>query len=132
VNAPVVILNASKSSSDALIMTSSGVKHVPLPDLSFMVVNALVKLIQTATAIDGRNPLLPMADYAQINDLFQRISVISQADSLRFLRHSVQVRHVGRDSEARMDPDDIFRRVLGVLWVSAIQPVICSLNFDVS
>jgi len=42
VDAPVVILNASKSGCDGLIVTSSDVKHVPLPGLSFAVVEVLV------------------------------------------------------------------------------------------
>jgi hypothetical protein len=80
----VVILNTSKSGSDALIMTLSGVQHIPLPELSFTTVNALVKLTQNATATSGRNTLLPDADRAQIEGCFLQMPDLS--DRLQALR----------------------------------------------
>ena len=127
VDAPVVILNASKSGCDGLIMTSSDVKYIPLPDLSFAGVEILVGLIQTATA---RNSLLPADFLVMSNHLFQQMSFIS--DDGRSLRRSVEDRHGRRVSITGVDPEDIFRFVLGMLWISVVKPVIDSLNYEVS
>ena len=43
---PLVILNASGTACAALILTSTGVQHVPLPDLTFGNVTQLVKLLR--------------------------------------------------------------------------------------
>ena len=85
VDAPVVILNASKTGCDALIMTSSNVKHIPLSDLSFAGINMLVTLLQTVTA---KNPSLPKSLLEIIDDLFHPTSFISNAG--RSLRESVK------------------------------------------
>jgi hypothetical protein len=127
VSAPVVILNASKSGCDCLIMTSCDVKHVPLSGLSFDFVKTLVGLMQTATA---RNSLLSGDFLVKINCLFQQMSFNS--DATRSLRRSVEERHVKRVSDARVDPEDIFRFVLCMLWISVVRPVIDSLNLEVS
>jgi hypothetical protein len=127
VDAPVVILNASKFGCDGLIMTSSDVKHIPFPGLSFAAVNKLVWLIQTATA---RNSLVPGAFLVQVDAFFQQMSPVSNAG--RSLRQSVEERHVKRVSDTRVDPEDIFHFVLGALWMLVVEPVIGSLNFEVS
>jgi len=126
VDAPVVILNASKSSCDALIMTSSDVKHIPLPDLSFTDIIVLVMLIRSATT---GNPLLRESFLPMIDDLFRRMSYNSDAE--RSLRQSVEGRHMKRVSDTQLDSQDIFRLVLDVLWISVVQPVIDSLNLEV-
>ena len=126
VDAPVVILNASKSGCDALIMTSSDVKHIPLPNLDLTVINILVWLIQTATA---QNPLLWESFLPIIDDIFERMSFNSDAE--RSLRQSVEGRHMKRLSDTKLNSEDIFRLVLGVLWISAVQPVIHSLSLEV-
>jgi hypothetical protein len=130
-NGPVVLLNASESGSDALIMTSEpGIKHVPLPDLDFTQVHVLVKLIQAASMSSRRNTFLQESECTWIVGRFEQLRVFSGAP--QFLTQSVEARHVGRASTAEMLPDDIFRFVLGVLWVSAVEPVIRSMNFEVS
>ena len=126
VDAPVVILNASKTGCDALIITSSDVKHIPLSDLSFADINVLVMLLQTVTA---KNPSLPESLLEIIDDLFQPTSFISDAG--RSLRESVKDRLGRKVSVTQVDPEDIFLLVLDVLWISAIQPVIGSLNLEV-
>ena len=130
VNGPVVVLNTSISGNDALIITLSGVQHIPLPDLSFTDVNILVKLLQAATSSRGRAPLLPEADAAQIKGFFRQITVFPE--TLRILQPSIEARHVGRASDTRMQPEDIFRHVLAVLWVSMVKPVLHSLKLEVS
>jgi tetratricopeptide (TPR) repeat protein len=127
---PVVIVNTSESGCDALIMTTSSVKHVPLPELSFSDVSLLVKLIQIATIPTGRKTSLPKTDRAQIDCEFRQMPVLS--GTLQFLRLSVESRRVGRESDGEMQPEDIFRLVLAILWVSAVEPVIRSLSLEVS
>jgi hypothetical protein len=125
VDAPVVILNASKSGCDALIMTSSDVKHIPLPNLSFPVINELVRLIRTASA--GNSLLLP-----KIHDLFSRMSLDSDVELS--LRQSVEGRKMMELESAPtrlVDSEAIFRLVLGILWRSVMEPVIDSLNLEV-
>jgi hypothetical protein len=127
VNGPVVILNASETGSDALIMTSCGVEHVALSDLSFEAVNMLVKLLQTVTKMDGRNSLLPDAKRVQVDGVLRQM-----ADTLLSSRLPGEIRHIGRVSNTLSQPDDIFRYVLGVLWVFVVEPVIRSLKLEVS
>jgi hypothetical protein len=126
VDAPVVILNASESGCDALIMTSSDVKHIPLPNLSFTVINKLVRLIQTAAS---GNRLLRESFLPMIDNLFRQMSFNSDVE--RSLRQSVEGRHMKRVSDTPLDSEDIFRLVLYGLWISVAQPVIDSLNLEV-
>ena len=70
----------------------------------------------------GRNPLLPEADRAEIESRFQRMPVFS--GTLQFLRKS-------REHGVRMQPEEIFQHVLAVLWVSLVEPVVCSLKLGV-
>ena len=127
VSGPVVILNASKFSCDALIMTSSNVKHIPLPDLDVIDLKMFACLIQTATA---RNSLLPEDFLTQVDSIFQEMSFIS--DASQSLRQSVKDRHAKRVSDTQVDPEDIFHFVLGMLWILVVKPVVDSLNFKVS
>jgi len=80
-NGPVVILNTSKSGSDTLIVTLSGVQHIPLQELSFVDVNVLVRLTQNATAASGRNTHLPDTHRAQIEGRFLQTAVSHQDES---------------------------------------------------
>jgi hypothetical protein len=127
INGPVVILNASQSGSDAMIVTLSGVKHIALPDLSFTAVNALVKLTQTATVTSSRTSLLPDA---HIEHGFLEMPVFS--GRLQHLRLTIEARHAGRVSDAQMDPEDTFRVILASLWIWAVEPVIRSLDLEVN
>jgi len=127
VDAPVVILNASESGVDALIMTSSDVKHIPLPNLSFTAINQLVKLIRTASA---GNSLCQGSLHPSIDGIFRRMSFNSDVE--RSLRQSVESRAGKPVSNTQIvDSEVIFRRVLHVLWVLVMQPVIESLNLEV-
>jgi hypothetical protein len=125
IDAPVVILNASESGCDALIMTSCDVKHISLPNLNLPVINILVMLIRAAT----RNHSLSGPFTALINDLFRHMTFVSDAGLS--LRQSVEVRYGKMVSDTPVDPEDVFRFVLGILWTSAIQIVIDSLNLEV-
>jgi hypothetical protein len=122
INGLVVILNASESGCDALIMTLTGVEHIPLPELSLTDAHMLVKLTQTATGSKGRYPEAVGTDID---------ALVQQRPALQSLKSSDEARHVGRASNAPM-PEYILRRVLAVIWVSVAEPVICSLKLEVN
>jgi tetratricopeptide (TPR) repeat protein len=127
VNGPVIILNASETGSDALIMTSYGIEHVALSGLSFEALNVLVELLQTATKMDGRDSLVPDAKRVQVGGVLRKMT-----DTLPSSRLSGEIRHMGRVSNSFSRPDDIFRYVLDVLWEFVAEPVIRSLKLEVS
>jgi hypothetical protein len=114
-NGPIVILNTSMTSltSDTLILTWSGVRHVPLQDLAFPVVHTLIKLIQTATRCSRGNNSLLEVDQIWIEGLVQQIPTIS--DSLHSTRLTIEDRHLKRVTAMPTQLDDIFRLVLAVL-----------------
>jgi hypothetical protein len=124
-NGPIVILNTGKSGSDALIMTSSSVKHIPLPYMGTAKIYHLVQLTRAAS-----RGILSEADHTVINGFIQQVDGVS--DTLRFLTMRDDNRHIGRTSGAAIHPDDIFRFVLAELWLSVAKPVIHSLNLEVS
>lgn len=124
-NGPVVILNASNTGCAALILTATGIQHVPFPDLSFVAVTVLVKLLRYAVAQDGRNPSLPSA---HVDGLVQQIPFV--IDTSQLLRPPSD-RHIGRASDVSEQPEEVFRYVLGVLWKSVVEPVIRRLDLEV-
>ena len=126
VDAPVVILNASKSGCDALIMTSSNVKHIPLPNLCITDINKLVRLIRMAS---GGNSLRKPSLHPKVDDIFQLMTFNSDVEPS--LGQLVESRQMKRVSDTRFDSEDIFCHVLHVLWISVMQPVINALNLEV-
>ena len=127
-NGPVVILNAAKSSCDALILRSAGtVEHVTLPKLTFSDVENIVKLVQYVT--------IPSAAYfpfaktvpRRLEALMEEVRTASP-----FVTTAENERGSTRVLRNIVDPDVIFRYVLAKLWVSVAQPVICALGLEVS
>jgi len=129
VDAPVVILNASQSGCDALIMTSSDVKHIPLPNLSLPFIDMLVRLIRMAAP---GNSLCQVFLLSMIVNFFQSMSFNSDAErSLRQL-FECQVGRPALESNTQLvDSEDVFRFVLCGLCISAVQSMIDSLNLKV-
>jgi len=125
----VVILNASKTGCAALILTPTGVQHVPLPQSTFTEMIVLVKLLQNAISSDARCSSLPESVRACVEGLVQQMP--TRSDTLRSLRLLVE-RHLGRASDNSLQPDDIFRYALGVLWESVVEPVIHVLGLKVN
>jgi hypothetical protein len=125
---PVVVLNASQSACDALILTPTRVRHIPLPDLSITDVTKLVKLIHCAIAQDGRDILHPESNRAHIEGLVQQIPFIS--DTLQLLRRPLE-RHIGRVPDIFEQSDNIFRYVLGMLWEAVVEPIVHMLDLKV-
>ena len=126
---PIVVLNASQAGCAALILTSAGVQHVPLPNLNFTLVTKLVKLLRCAIGQDGRDPSVLESNRANSKSLALQMPFIS--DTLQLLRLPLE-RHGRPVQDTLMQPDDIFRYVLGMLWEGAIGPVIQSLDLKVS
>ena len=125
---PVIIINSTQSSCDALIITSTGVEHVPVSsNLTGLDAVVLVKSIMHTTGFKGSAPLpqelqIPLA------------SLVQDAVQTRDPTLSEQDRHLGRRKThpaAMRDPDDVFRSVLATLWKSVVQPVILRLNLEV-
>ncbi|KAF8531369.1 CHAT domain-containing protein [Gautieria morchelliformis] len=124
--APVVILNASEAGCAALVLTLNGVQHVPLA-LSFADVNALVDLIQIATAPGHRDLARSASTRAHVDVLLQQML---PSTTLQFMRQSWESRDMSR-VRINERPND-FQTVLAMLWQSVVKPVLCSLGLEIS
>jgi tetratricopeptide (TPR) repeat protein len=125
-NDPVVILIASDSSCAALILTSSGVRHFPLPKFTLMIAQGLVALIRSATQSGASDHLLSEAVHMQVEALTQH-AWTHESDVI-----PTEPRHGKLHSAFSMDADSIFSLVLQTLWKSLVEPVIRSLSLEVS
>ena len=119
---PVVLLNATATSCDALVITSTGVEHVPLStQLTGIDMAVLANSVHCAatgrfiTFADGfRTPLASLVEKAQVC-----------RDA------ATQDRPLGRRTRKVQSIDDIFRGVLATLWTLLVQPVIRCLKLEV-
>ena len=115
--APLVILNACNAGCAALILSSTGVQHVPFPKLSLANLAWLVELMQIATAPGSRDGS---------KDLVLQMPPLS--DTLWILRQTLE--RGGMIQSTRSDM--VFRFVLTVLWEAVIEPVIRQLRLEVT
>ena len=130
-DAPLVVFNASDTGCAALILTSTEVQHVPLPRLTFVNLNRLVGLIQTATTPGSRDIPLPESSREHMENLVRQMSLPS--DTLQLLgQHSADRHMTRRVLGTTWKADDVFRVVLSTLWQFAVEPVIRLLGFEVS
>ena len=118
-NGPVVILNASESGCDGLLITRDDVHHVPFP--------ALTRQYTHELAVDLRQALS-----------YNMTSLASTAADAIYdgLCHSIQAmgpdaRKGSKVPDKCLDSEDIFRIVLRKLWVCVAQPVIQALKLQV-
>ena len=125
--APVVVLNASETGCAALILTPSTVQHVPLPEMTFSVANALVALTRQVVASRDGNVLLTESNRGHMEGLLQQMPALS--DTLRSLGLD---RAGSRVFDTPLHSDDVFQFVLARLWALAVEPVIRSLGLGVS
>jgi hypothetical protein len=112
---PVVILIANDDESHCLIMTSTIIHHIPLPNLGTPKLKDLAHVIQIA---------------------------ISQSPTSRFLidqTHDVIIKLLGEERTMRpssntqlRSSDDMFKIVLRTLWDELVKPVINFLDIKVS
>ncbi|KIM40921.1 hypothetical protein M413DRAFT_445696 [Hebeloma cylindrosporum] len=110
---PVVILNASKSRCDALVVSVSGIEHIALPEVTAEFVVKLVHLVQYASGA------MAVPAMSKIRDLIHQTKYPPGAESQIPMGKPIRV-------------DDIFRHVLEVLWISTVEPVIRSLGLQKS
>ena len=114
-NGPVVMLNATTSGCDALIVMQDEVKHIPLPDISFEMTQTLHNMIQKALSSNGIRSVVD-------DDEFQRLLVQIHSDDCR---KGKQIPDPGNT------PEDLFEVVLRKLWLTVVCPVIHGLNLKV-
>ncbi|KAJ7226877.1 hypothetical protein GGX14DRAFT_555471 [Mycena pura] len=110
-NGPVVMLNAANSGCDALLVTQTEVKHIPLLDLSIKTTLHLGRIIQMALSLHG-------APSDTLEALLQPMHTNPRLKAVRI-------------STSSHTSNDIFAVVLGMLWFTVARPVIDALNLKV-
>ena len=113
---PIVILNASVSSCDALIMISTDIVHVPLPRCTLIKLITLAQFLQTACV---RHSIpIPKSEIQALREKLRDFPGSSRGGKIA--------------SITGMHTDDIFREVLAILWESVVEPIFASINLKVS
>ena len=116
-NGPVVILSANDKGTDCLLITPAGMKNIVLPELQLRQVSALRYAIQATLKGVG----VEAQAIHEINNILENTDHPTRSDS----RKGIQVPDHG------YAPDDVFRLVLKVLWLTIACPVIQVLNLKV-
>ena len=122
VHSPVVILNASeRGDCAALILTSTGVRHVPL-HLNMSEVVRFVKYVRNTIEQEGRYDSLPESNRTNV-DPVQQMRVLSDTLDLE--------RHIARVSDTSTQFGDFFFRLtLARLFIRVALPIIQELNLE--
>jgi hypothetical protein len=121
-NGPVVMLNASDSECAALVVTSTGIKHVALPGMTFSGAKDLAEAVQFASS-RGAIPL----------SLPERIqNVIAQRLQPDRSPSTLVEPHGRRIPDICVPTTDIFRFVLRELGEAVVAPVVRCLGMKVS
>jgi tetratricopeptide (TPR) repeat protein len=157
-NGPIVILNACESGCDALLITSSGVRHVALPRITFNDVKALVQRIRAAISPGSAiaplfqltyDPFVRIEQHGLDNSYssplvtpsrrdVQHIPVesddMSQSPSVPYSEHISDrlQRPWAYAGACATDTENIFMDVLATLWGSIVEPVIIALGLQVT
>ncbi|KAJ7493894.1 CHAT domain-containing protein [Mycena latifolia] len=118
-NGPVVILNVSRSSCTALIITLGlGIQALTLPDMTQEFALYLVYLLRQHPTAISQVPLHIPTEY---------FSKTEQAVS------AAQTRLTGElEAAEHLTPNKTFEMVLSTLWISVVEPVVCVLNLKKS
>ncbi|KAJ7124332.1 CHAT domain-containing protein [Mycena epipterygia] len=117
---PIVILNAGKSSSHALLVKETGeVQCVPLPDMSLPLAEFLVELLQA----------LRFRSTFDIIEFIENHSHGANTATRGFLEDRLLG---GQEVLDKTTPNDVFRRILAGLWRSIVKPALDVLNFKKS
>jgi hypothetical protein len=124
----IVILTASKSGSDALVLTSSGVHHVPFQGLDFQQLSAFANSIRLASLGQGIFQFISEADRAHV-DGHNGMSAFPETTDV--IQLWTEARKMGRATGRQIPVDETFRFVLASLWRRVAEPVILSLNLKV-
>ena len=130
-SSPIIILNASNTGCAALILTPSQtepVQHVPLPKMTLVRAQALTRILQIIVSL-GREGCIPIQDlirrHADSEDLGEEM--LALADIFR----SFEDPHEGRGTRV-VASGDPFKSLLHFLWLSVVQPIVCSLGLEAS
>jgi len=121
---PVIALVANKNDSNILIMTSTNVYHIPLPNLSANELHRLVQLIQVATA-HSKMPCSSVDIFSKDTSAFS----LSVKETLQNWMNMEE--RGGRKFKDKFNSDDIFKSVLKILWIDVVKPVIMLLGLQV-
>ncbi|TFK43072.1 CHAT domain-containing protein, partial [Crucibulum laeve] len=117
----IIVINGSEQSTDALIMTSDELTHIPLPNIPFTKAQTLVKLVQagstTGRDISHSEAFIPYA-HTIVDDIpdFEDVLATSRGGK------------VARKSRSRSD--EIFIYVLATLWDGIVKPIVRHLNLE--
>jgi hypothetical protein len=115
---PVVILNASDLGCAALVITPSGVVHVPLPLCTSKNISMLAKMIQTACGAK--------------RGIVAKMQIQALKKAMRDLPDYFRAERYHKPAPAMAaDANEIFQGVLEILWTSVVKPVFRSLNLQV-
>jgi hypothetical protein len=126
----IVILTSSKlSGSDALVLTSSGVHHIPFQGLDYEQLSAFANSIRLASSGQDIFEFIPEADGAHVDGHAKRMS--SFPETVDFTGLWAEARKIGRAPGRQIPPDETFRSVLASLWRRVVEPIILSLNLKV-
>ncbi|THH12052.1 hypothetical protein EW146_g7830 [Bondarzewia mesenterica] len=117
---PVVIVNASRSRCDALVLTSSTVKHVPL-DLT--IVDALI-LVHCKRHAASSSPL------PQGLQKFLEKVVGKTRDLMTEEQRHLRPKRI--DVKRQRHPDETFQDILRTLWKCVVEPILHSLDLKKS
>ena len=120
VHGPVVLLNLSTSSCDALIVNVTGVEHVPLTQLTE----------QQAVLLDN-SLLTAMTSFSSFAN-HHKASFESLLEHTQTSRGIVHDRKAGHHQKVPLqNVDDVLRSVLAVLWKLVVNPVTRHLKLEV-
>jgi len=116
---PVVLLNASQSGCDGLILTPNGGIHVPFPHLTISTLKDLGTMIKIALSSSGIHLHLPDSAGMILETLVQK----QQNYPERAGRVACPI--------PSLHSEDLFQCVLGKLWFDVVHPVIQALRLQV-
>lgn len=134
-NGPIVILvdpglYDEEDTFNALIMTSSGVELVPLPLMTLEYEDDLVELLQTMTLPDGDDEPITKTKLNAILKGFGPLAELRQRTQTSIgLPQSRGTRQAPRIAA---DVEDTFWCILAILWKAIVEPVMHSLDLEVT
>jgi hypothetical protein len=118
---PIVLLNASKSGCDGLILTLDNIIHIPFQDLTLEILKQLVDMIKVASSPVGIRLHIFEETGGFLETSGQNPQTLGDI-SERAGRMASIVRH---------NPENLFQHVLGQLWLTIVHPVIQVLKLQV-
>ncbi|TFK33924.1 CHAT domain-containing protein [Crucibulum laeve] len=126
---PVIILNASNSRCDALILTRDGIEHLPLMNFSPGHARRLTKLVQISHNIASGN----RDDNDEISKQLQSFDDPLLRDSEGIFYETIIKNRAGKASGTdKLSSDDLLSYILRVLWDHVVKPVLHKLNIQKS